>query len=156
VDRPPGQSEKIAAAATPAVAVGAWRKRVKRKIATRLALLAAVFGSVYGLAASLGLTSDTLGANQVVVAACQGGTLNATYTSTYSSSQPGYQVTTVTMTGLQSGCYSKAYKVTLSGAGNTSLGEGTGTTPASGTSFAVTFTGVNAASVTGIAVVISG
>jgi hypothetical protein len=114
------------------------------------------FGGVYGLAASLNLTTDTLGAAQTVVAACQAGALNATYTSTYAAGTPGYTVGTVTVTGLAVGCQSKAYKITLSGAANASLGEATGTT-GTGTSFAATFSpAVSAALVTGIAVVISG
>jgi len=114
------------------------------------------FGAVYGFAASLNLTTDSLGAADTTVAACQAGALNATYTSTYSSTVPGYTVGTVTVTGLASTCYSKAYKVTLGGAAGASLGEATGTTPGTGTSFAATFTGVTAASVVSIAVVISG
>ena len=115
------------------------------------------FGGVYGLAASLNLTTDSLGAAQTTVAACQAGALNATYTTSYSAGTPGYTVGTVTVTGLAATCYAKAYKVTLSGAGNASLGEATGTTPSSWTSFAATFSpAVGAAPVTGIGVVISG
>ena len=115
------------------------------------------FGAVYGFAASLNLTTDSLGAADTTVAACQAGALTATYTSSYSSTVPGYAVGTVTVTGLASTCYAKAYKITLSGSGNTSLGETTGTTPSSGTSFAATFSpALNAASITGIGVVISG
>jgi len=115
------------------------------------------FGGVFGLAASLNLTSDSLGAGTATVAACQAGALNATYTSTYSATAPGYTLGTVTITGLASTCYSKPYKVTLSGSGNASLGEATGTTPASGTSFAAAFApALGATSVTGISVVISG
>ena len=115
------------------------------------------FGAVYGLAASLNLTSDSLGAGNATVAACQSATLNATYTTSYSATAPGYTVGTVTVTGLAATCYTKPYKVTLSTTAGASLGEATGTTPATGTSFAVTFTpAVSAASVTGISVVISG
>ena len=115
------------------------------------------FGAVFGAAASLNLTSASLGAATTTVAACQAGALNATYTSTYSATAPGYTVGTVTVTGLAATCYSMAYKVTLSTAGNVSLGEATGTTPASGTSFSATISPAAAASaVTGISVVISG
>jgi hypothetical protein len=115
------------------------------------------FGSMYGLAASLNLTSDSLGAGTATVAACQSATLHATYTTTYSATAPGYTVGTVTVTGLASTCYSMPYKITLSGAAGASLGEATGTTPASGTSFAATFSpAVSAASVTGVNLVISG
>ena len=123
------------------------------------ALLAGLltFSVVYGLAASLNLTSDGLGAATTTVAACQATALNATYTSTYSATAPGYTVGTVTVTGLAATCYSKAYKVTLSGAAGASLGEATGTTPASGTSFSASFApAVTAASVTAINLVISG
>ncbi|HEY4634782.1 MAG TPA: hypothetical protein VIH00_12775 [Candidatus Limnocylindrales bacterium] len=115
------------------------------------------FGTVYGLAASLNLTTESLGAADTAVAACQAGALTATYTSTYSATAPGYTVGTVTVTGLAATCYSKAYRITLTTAGNASLGEATGTTPSSGTSFAATFSpAVGAAAVTGISVVISG
>ncbi len=115
------------------------------------------FGGVYGLAASLNLTSDGLGAATQTVAGCQAGTLTATYTSSYSATAPGYTVATVTVTGLTSTCYSKAYRITLTGAANASLGEATGTTPATGTSFAATFSpAVSATSITGVSVVISG
>jgi hypothetical protein len=115
------------------------------------------FSVVYGLAASLSLTSDSLGAATTTVAACQAATLNASYTSTYSATSPGYTVGTVTVTGLAATCYSKPYKITLSGAAAASLGEATGTTPASGTSFSATFSpAVAAASVTAVNLVISG
>lgn len=129
---------------------------MKRVIA---ALFAGVltFGSVYGLAASLNLTSDSLGAGTAVVASCQAATLNATYTSTYSAAAPGYTVGTVTVTGLAATCWTKAYKITLSGAANASLGEATGTTPSSGTTFAATFSpALSATLITGVNVVISG
>ena len=124
-----------------------------------VATLAAVmtFGAAYGLAASLNLTTESLGAANTTVAACQAGAMTATYTSSYSASAPGYTVGTVTVTGLAATCYSKGYKITLSGAANASLGEATGTTPSSGTSFSATFSPVvAAASVAGISVVVSG
>ena len=115
------------------------------------------FGTVYGFAASLNLNTESLGAAQTSIAACQSGTLTATYSVSYSAAEPGYRVGTVTVTGLQSGCYNKAYKITLSDNGDSSLGEATGTTPASGSSFNATFSpAVGAAAVEGVSVVISG
>jgi hypothetical protein len=122
-----------------------------------------VFGAVYGFAASLSVGSASLGAGTSAVAACQSGTLTASYAVTYDSSIPAYKVGVVTVNGLDTSighCGSKAYKVTLTGPGasNASLAEVTGTTPSSGTTFGPDFTtsNVNAASVTGIHVVISG
>jgi hypothetical protein len=121
-----------------------------------------VFGATYGLAASLGVSSKTLGAGTSVVAACQSGTLTASYATLYDSAIPGYKVGVVTVNGLDTAsatnCASKSYRITLTNSGNSSLGEVTGTTPSSGTSFTADFTSsdVSAASVTGIHVVISG
>ncbi len=129
---------------------------MKRMMAAMFAAIL-TFGLVYGLAASLNLTTDSLGAATNTVAACQAGAMNATYSSSYSTTLPGYSVGTVTVTGLASTCYSKPYKVTLAGAASASLGEATGTTPASGTSFSATFSpAVSAASITAVSVVISG
>ena len=115
------------------------------------------FSGVYGLAASLNLTTDSLGAATPTVAACQSATMNATYTSAYSATTPGYATGTVTITGLASTCYGKDYRITLSGAAGASLGEATGTTPGTGSTVVATFSPAPAAtSVTGISVVISG
>ncbi|MEO8252435.1 MAG: hypothetical protein ABI578_08165 [Chloroflexota bacterium] len=128
-----------------------------KRIVTAILAGLLVFSVVFGLAASLNLTSDTLGAATTTVAACQAGALNATYTSTYSATAPGYTVGTVVVTGLAATCYSKPYKVTLSGAASASLGEATGTTPGVGTTFTATFaSAVSAASVVAVHVVISG
>ena len=118
---------------------------------------ALTFATVYGFAASLNLNTDSLGAARTVVAACQAGAMTATYTTTYSASAPGYQVGTVTVNGLAAACFSKAYKITLANGSDASLGEATGTTPSTGTSFAATFSpAVSASAVGAINVVISG
>ena len=121
-----------------------------------------VFATVYGFAASLTVTSASLGAGTTAVAACQSTALNATYSPTYQSGLPGYESTTVTVNGLDETapkCGGKAIRVTLTGPGasNASLGEQTATLPTgAGTTQAFTFTGVKAADVTGLHVVISG
>jgi hypothetical protein len=128
-----------------------------KRALTILAAGVLTFGTVYGFAASLNLNTASLGAAQTSVAACQSAALTATYSSSYSASAPGYTVGTVTVTGLASSCYGMAYKITLSGTGDASLGEATGTTPSSGSSFSATFSpAVSAGAVTGISVVISG
>jgi hypothetical protein len=130
---------------------------------TLTALLAGivVFATVYGFAASLSVSTASLGAGTSSVAACQNATLTASYAVSYDSSIPAYKVGIVTVNGLDTGagkCPSKAFKVTLTNASNTSLGEVTGTTPSSGTSFTADFSSsnVSAAAVTNIHVVISG
>lgn len=121
-----------------------------------------VFATVYGFAASLTVTSASLGAGTSAVAACQSTALNITYTPTYQSTLPGYESTTVTVNGLDETapkCGGKGIRVTLTGPGasNASLGEQTATLPTGvATTQALTFTGVKASDVTGLHVVISG
>jgi hypothetical protein len=112
----------------------------------------------------LGVTSRTLGAGSSVVAGCQATQLTVAYAPAYDATLPGYKVGVVTVTGLDTtsatNCASKGFRVTLTGAANASLGEITGTTPATGTSFTADFTSsnplVSAASVTGVHVLITG
>ena len=133
-----------------------------RRAAVALLVGALVFGAVYGLAASLGVSSKSLGAGNAAVAACQSGTLTANYAVAYDSTLPGYKVGVVTVTGLDTtsatNCASKSFRITLTNVSNTSLAEVTGTTPASGTSFTADFTSSNvpAASVANIHLVIAG
>jgi hypothetical protein len=120
---------------------------------------AAIFAGVYGFAASLGVTSDSLGAGSSAVAACQAGSVNVSYTPAYSAALPGYQATTVTVGNLDEtagACGGKAIRVTLTNGANASLGEQTATLPTgAGTTQNFTFN-VSAASVYGVHVVISG
>jgi hypothetical protein len=133
-----------------------------KRLMLALAIAAVVFGGVYGFAASLGVSSKTLGAANTVVAACQSTSLQASYATTYDSTIPGYKVGVVTVTGLDTtsptNCASKSFKIAIVNASNVSLGEVSGTTPASGTSFTADFTSsnVSAANATGIQVAISG
>lgn len=130
-----------------------------KRLLLALAIASVVFGGVYGLAESLGVSTQSLGAGNASVAACQTGTLTASYTTAYDSTIPGNEVTVVTVNGLQSGCYSKAYRITLTNSSNASLGESTSTTPASGTSFStasLATSNIPAAGVAGVHVTITG
>jgi len=121
-----------------------------------------VFAGVYAAAASLSVGSNTLGAGNTAVAACQSGTLTAAYATSYAAALPGYKVDVVTVNGLDTvsgtNCASKSYRITLTGASDALLAELTGTTPASGTSFTGDFSSSNikAADVLGVHVVITG
>jgi hypothetical protein len=118
-----------------------------------------VFAGVYGLAASLNVSSSSLGAGSAVVAACQSGTLAVSYTPAYSQSIPGYAATSVTVGNIDTSgaaCGGKAIRVTLVDTSNASLGESTGTVPTSGSAMTFTLSGVSASSVAGVHVAISG
>jgi len=126
------------------------------------------FSGIYALAASLNVTSNSLGAGTSVVASCTADTLTATYgTLAYSSSVPGYTVTALAIKDNTASpnwltCNGLAYRVTLYGSGNASLGEVTGTisgianTQGSSFTTASFSTAVNANLITGVAVVIGG
>jgi hypothetical protein len=120
-----------------------------------------IFSGIYGMASSLGVTSQSLGSGNASVAACQATTLTSAFATVYDAALPGYKVGVVTVTGLDTTagkCASKAFKVSLVNASNVSLGEILGTTPTSGTSFTADFTtsGALASNVTGVHVLITG
>jgi hypothetical protein len=118
-----------------------------------------VFATIYGFAASLTLSSSSLGAGSAAVAACQAGAIGTSYTPSYQTSIPGYEATTVTLTNLDEtapGCGGQAVRVTLTDVSDASLGEQTATLPTgAGTTEAFTFSGVAASDVAGVHVVIS-
>jgi hypothetical protein len=121
-----------------------------------LVVASIVFAGVYGFAASLGITSNGLGAGNAVVAACGTG-INAAYTTAYASGIPGYSVSQVNLTNIPAACLSKSYRIQLTGAAGAAVGaEMTGTLPASGTTANIATSGnVDASLVTGVSVVIS-
>jgi hypothetical protein len=134
---------------------------MKKRIAVAIASGTVIFGGVYGFAASLGVSSTSLGSGNSAVASCQSTTLTPSYANSYDSTIPGYKVGVVTVNGLDTTagkCASKAFKITLVNSSNTSLGEVSGTTAASGTSFTADFTSstVPAANVTGVHVLVTG
>ncbi|HJQ50647.1 MAG TPA: hypothetical protein VJ838_09055 [Gaiellaceae bacterium] len=130
------------------------RTATKVIIATAVALVA--FGGVYGFAASLGITTNGLGAGSAVVAACGTGT-NVGYTTTYTAAITGYSVSQVNLTNIPAACNSKTYNIQLTGAAGATVGSAmTGTLPASGTTATIATTGnPDASLVTGVSVVFS-
>ena len=113
------------------------------------------FGAVTAFAATLGVTSKSLGSGTAGVATCNA-TAQVTYNTTYSASIPGYKVTTTPVT-TSGTCAGMAYKVTLSGSGNASLGEIPGTLDGSGNASPdFSSSNISAQNVTGVSVVITG
>ena len=116
-----------------------------------------VFGVVTAFAASLSVGSDTLGAGDTAVAACQ----SAAHV-TYATSGTDVSAATVTFSGGTTGaCNTMTAEVTLTGTGGTLASPvaetgvvGTPTTNVANVDFSAD--GVSAKDVTGVAVVISG
>ncbi|HJQ74986.1 MAG TPA: hypothetical protein VJ814_08875 [Gaiellaceae bacterium] len=118
-----------------------------------------VFASVYGFAATLGVSTGGLGADTKVVASCGTG-MTFAYTTTYYTGVPGYAVNGINLTNIPAGCLSKNLSVTFYGSGNAAVGSAvTSTLPASGTTQSISITPsantIDASAVTGVAVVVS-
>jgi len=128
----------------------------QRKTIFALLLALTIFGAVYGFAATLNVGTNQLSAGNASVASCQAsGTPTGTYSVSYDSTISSYEVSGITVTGIDVGCNGKTLSATLTGAAGASLGTVSGTI--SGTSLALTPAAhLNAVSVTGISVAING
>jgi hypothetical protein len=132
----------------------------KKRVLLGLLAGAMAFSMVVGMAAGLGgLSSDSLGADDAVVAACDTNGVTSSYTTAYSASgTAGYKVGDVVVGGIADTCDGDDITVTLTGAGGASLGSQTGVVPTgAGTSATLSLagSGVLAESVTGVHVVIA-
>ena len=114
-----------------------------------------VFGGVTAFAATLSVSSKSLGSGNATVASCNAAA-TVSYTTAYAASLPGYKVATTPVTTAV-GCATMAFKVTLTGAGNASLAEQTGNLDAAGAASPDFSTStIAAANVTGVSVVVTG
>lgn len=133
---------------------------INRRLGIALMVGAITFSIVYGVAASLGVSGNTLGSGTSTVTSCDTNGVATSYATAYDSAVAGYEVTTVSITGLATpGCDGKSMKVTLVGSGDASLGEQTVTlaTPAADpTTLNFSASNALASDVVKVAVVISG
>ena len=113
------------------------------------------FGAVTAFAATLSVSSKSLSAGNATVAGCNA-SASVSYNTAYAASLPGYKVSTAPVT-TASTCATMAYKVTLTGAGNASLAEVSGTLDSAGAA-APDFSSSNvaASAVTGVSVIVTG
>lgn len=121
-----------------------------------LAVLAGVgiAGLVGAAAASLDLTTNSLGSDTEVIAACDPDGITVDYTTVYNSGTQLFDVTEVVLSGVDAACSGLDYEIVLTDGGAT-LTSTTGTA-ASTTTTAALSTFVDAALVDGISVIISG
>ena len=115
----------------------------------------AAAAAVVASAASIGSVNSTdLGAGTSVVASCDSDGIDVSYTTAYDGTTGAYRVATVDLDGLAAACDGQAIEITLAGPTATVLQTVTGTVSGATQSFPVT--SVPAASLTQVAVVISG
>lgn len=131
---------------------------MKRRILKLLAVVT-VFGGVFGMAASLGtLNSSTLGASDAAVGACDSNGVATAYTSAWDTTNKRYEISEVTVSGVNVLCNSLTLKVTLTDSTGAALGSGTLALPTSGaaTSHTVTLSaGVSSAAAENVHVTIA-
>jgi hypothetical protein len=135
-----------------------------KRIIGAIAAGVVAFSGIYALAASLSVTSNTLGAGSAVVSSCTADSLVVSYgTPTYSSSIPGYTIASVVIKDTQAtatwaACNTLLYRVTLTGiAGDEATGTLSGLVNTTNTTYTVTLPSVaNASLITGVSVVIGG
>ena len=133
----------------------------KARTAAAVLLALAVFGSTYGFAATLGFSTQALGAGSAVVASCQAsGTPTGAYSTVYDPSVAGYRITGVTLTGIDPSCNGKSVSVTLTNAANVALASGVGTYSSAGSNTILAISSLSAtptaAAVNGLSVAVNG
>jgi hypothetical protein len=117
-----------------------------------------VFGGVFAMAASLGgISSSSVGADDAVVASCDTNGVTTSYGSAWDAVDKRYEVSTVTVGGVDDACDGLTVKVTVTDSGGASLGAGALSIPTSAaTSHAVTLsTAASSEAVEGVHVTIA-
>lgn len=127
---------------------------------TLIAILAGfmVFAGVFGLAASLGgITSNDVGADNTAVASCDTDGVTSSYATGWDATDKRYEVTSVTVGGVNDACDGDTLSVSLTNAAGDQIGAGSMTIPANAaTSHTVAVTPATSAKLTeGVHVLIS-
>jgi hypothetical protein len=95
---------------------------MKKRVLIALMVGGVVFASVFGMAASLGVTTDSLGAGSADVNSCDN-TVAVRYVTAYSTAPNGYKVTGVTVNGVNdTACNGHTLAVTLVDSTGASVG----------------------------------
>jgi len=136
----------------------------RRRFAAVVLGVVGIAGLSIASAAQLTIGSSTLGVGATIVSTCQGaGTITTSFPTAWNTTVApvAYRVTAVTLTGVNSACGGKAYRIQMVNGSGVAVGaEITGTVPAGGGTF--TSATIAAASqplgvdVTGVSIVISG
>jgi hypothetical protein len=127
---------------------------------TGIAVLAAllVFGGVLAMAASLGgITSTKVGADNTALASCDTDGVSTSYTTAWDGTDDRYEISTVTVAGVNDACDGQTLSVSLTDATSDQIGSGSVAIPTSAaTSFGVSLTtAASAKDSTGVHVLIA-
>lgn len=121
---------------------------MKKRATVAVAAFLAVFGTIFGIAASLGpSTSAQSGAATAVVAACDTDGVTVTYTTGYDATDGRYEISSVTVSGISNSCDTKTLSLNLTNtAGTTSYGSASGAIANDAAATSQSFTVTNGAS----------
>jgi hypothetical protein len=86
---------------------------MNKRLLAGVAAAGIIGGGVYGFAATLTPTSDTVGAGNTTVASCDTDGVNVDYTSAWDTNR--YEVASVTVSGIDASCIGDNIGVTLLG-----------------------------------------
>jgi hypothetical protein len=102
-----------------------------KRLLIALVVAAIVFASVFAAAATLSVSTDPLGANNVIVGVCDSDGVTTSYTNAWDATDARYEVTSLTVKGVSDSCDGKTLKVTLTNGANADVGSGSITIPTS-------------------------
>jgi hypothetical protein len=102
---------------------------MKKRLLIGVLAAASAFATVFGMAASLNMSADALGASSAAVSACDANGISTSYSNAWDTTDNRYEVSSVTVSGIADACDAKSVKVTLTdNAGARITGaDGTGT-----------------------------
>jgi hypothetical protein len=131
---------------------------VKKRFLIGALVLATVFATVFGLAATLGVNATELGAGNDTVGSCDSDGVSTSYANSWDATDSQYEVTSVTVDGIADACDGKSLKVALTNSANLKIGDGSVTVPTAAGAFVATVSALtptpSAAAVTNVHVVI--
>jgi hypothetical protein len=102
-----------------------------KRLLIALVVAAIVFASVFAAAASLTLSTDPLGANNISVGVCDSDGVTTSFTNAWDATDGRYEVTSLTVKGVSDSCDGKTLKVTLTNSVPAEVGSGSITIPTS-------------------------
>lgn len=128
---------------------------MKRKPILSLVTGAIAFSTAIAFAASLTVSSTSLGAGNAAVASCDTDGIAVAYSPTYDAALPGFKVSSVSLSNIAAGCAGRTVNVEVVNGSNVSLANGSLTI--AGTTASVTLSASpNAADVANVHAVIAG
>jgi hypothetical protein len=118
---------------------------MKKRFLIGALALATVFATVFGLAATLTVNANELGAGSDAVGSCDADGVTTSYANSWDTGDKRYEVTSVTVTGIHNNCDGMTLKVALADSANVNLGDGSVTVPTDGAAFTATVSALSTA-----------